>query len=167
MNSFSGFMYGIAGSYEPAFFMAGGLTFIGVCILFFVPAFLPPEIVQQWKMRSMRQEIKFPSSENSSSVPSEKSKTWSLNSDDEALTSNKPKSFSTYASIKTHDTVPKVTFFKEEEEEQQNRLSLILEQYFSMQQLVNQRDSLLSRIYSSENLYERIPYTTNIRETDV
>lgn len=156
-------MYGIAGSYEPAFFMAGGLTFIGVCILFFVPILLPTEIVEQWRMRSMRKEIKFPSSETSSSVLSEKS--WSISSNDKILTTKEHKSFPTYASMKIQDTAPKITLFKEEEG--QNRLSLILDQYFSMQQLMNQRDSLLSRIYSSENLYERIPYPTNIRETDV
>jgi len=150
-------MYGLTGTYIPAFFMAGGFTTIGVCLLFLVPILLPAEIAQQWNKRSMRQEIKLPSD------VSETTKTWSLSSGESNDKCVSPVS-APLSAFQDKDTVPHILIINDENKH--NSISLILEKYFSMQHLVSQRDSLLCRVYSKENVYDILP-SNEVRETDV
>ena len=157
-------MYAIVGSYVPAFFMAGAFTTIGVCLLFLVPILLPTEIREQWQIRRMGQEIKL-SSDTSETT---NTKTWSLSSGE---TSNKH-SNATQAFLETKvqekDSIPHVLLINNDK--RHNSISLVLEKYFSMQHLITQRESLLCRVYSKENLYDIYnPSMTQctVRETDV
>lgn len=179
----SGWMYGITGSYVPAFFMAGGFTIVGVCLLFLVPILLPADTIQQWEKR---QEIKLPPE------PSETTKTWSFSSGENGSSkyykdtkSNDykdtyeekqplnaidavPHNSSAYQEklpLNAIDAAPHVLLVKEENK--RNSISLILEKYFSMQHLVTQEESLLCRVYSKENFYVFPSEPRFDRETDV
>ena len=152
-------MYGIVGSYVPAFFMAGAFTTLGVCLLFVVPILLPKEIQEQWEMRSTRQEIKL------SSDTSETTKTWSVSSGETSNKHGTPVFLDT--KVQEKDSIPHVLLLNNDK--RHNSISLVLEKYFSMQHLITQRESLLCRVYSKENLYDIYNPSTHctVRETDV
>ena len=62
-------------SYEPAFFMSGAFTTLGVCLLFLVPLVLSPVIANEWHVHSknFRERIL-------SSTSSDATKSWTLDS---------------------------------------------------------------------------------------
>jgi len=160
---------------------------LGVCLLFLVPILLPVDTVEQWKKR---EQVKLPS-ESDKTV-----KTWSLRSGESSSRSyskysdppaydekqyiTKLDSVASYndsqppayeetqplTNISVVPVVPHILVVKEESKH--SSISLILEKYFSMQHLVTQEDSLLCKVYSTENLYNvYITDPRNLRETNV
>lgn len=148
----TGWMYAITKNYEPAFYMAGAFTTLGVCLLFLVPFLLPPEVVEEWCMRTngFRMRVQ-------SSTSSEATKSWTLDSGSYYSDSER-ESLQDYE--KKHSTVTYVEdVFESSVSKRQSGdsgLGFILEKYFSMPKFVNQKDCLLGNFnsdYSSNDVW--------------
>lgn len=132
-------MYAITKNYEPAFYMAGAFTTLGVCLLFLVPFLLPPEVVEEWRMRTngFRMRIQ-------SSTSSEATKSWTLDSgsyysdsERESLQDYEKKDLT----VSLVENVLESSIVKRQSDG--SGLGFILEKYFSMPKLVNQKDCFL------------------------
>jgi len=145
----AGWMYEFTKSYEPAFYMAGAFTTLGVCLLFLVPFLLPPEVREEWRMRSngFRMRIQ-------SSTSSEATKSWTLDSGSFYSESEKD-SVQDYEKKDLTVSLDENVFESSIAKRQSNDsgLGFILEKYFSMPRLVDQKDSLLGSFsdYSSSS----------------
>lgn len=142
-------MYEFTKNYEPAFYMAGAFTTLGVCLLFLVPFLLPPEVREEWRMHSngFRMRIQ-------SSTSSEATKSWTLDSGSFYSESEK-ESVQDYEkknlTVSLEESVFESGISKSQSKD--SRLGFILEKYFSMSKLVDQKDSLLRSFsdYSSSS----------------
>jgi len=142
-------MYEFTKNYEPAFYMAGAFTTLGVCLLFLVPFLLPPEVREEWRMHSngFRMRIQ-------SSTSSEATKSWTLDSGSFYSESEK-ESVQDYEkknlTVSLEENVFESGISKSQSKD--SRLGFILEKYFSMPKLVDQKDSLLGSFsdYSSSS----------------
>lgn len=144
-------MYAITKNYEPAFYMAGAFTTLGVCLLFLVPFLLPPEVVEEWRMRTngFRMRIQ-------SSTSSEATKSWTLDSgsyysdsERESLEDYEKKDLT----VSLVENVLESGIVKRQSDG--SGLGFILEKYFSMPKLVNQKDCFLGDFsdYSSSDVW--------------
>lgn len=132
-------MYPITESYDPAFYMAGAFTTLGVCLLFLVPFLLPLEIREEWRMRSNGFRLRVQSSSSS-----EGTKSWTLDSG--SFCSESERELEDYD--KKHFSVSLVENSLElnivKRQSEGSGVGYILEKYFSMPKLLNQHDCLLA-----------------------
>lgn len=139
-------MYAISKSYEPAFYMAGAFTTLGVCLLFLVPFLLPPEVEEELRSRAygFRQRIQ-------SSTSSEATRSWTLDSG--SFYSESERGLEDYE--KKDLTVPLVENVLESDickrQSTDSGLGFILEKYFSMPKLENQKDCILGNYSDCAN----------------
>ena len=141
-------MYPILQSYVPAFYMSGAFTTLGVCLLFFIPFLLPPEIAQEWRMRKKGYRVEIPSSTSSQATKSWILDSGSFSSESEASGGNVSESVKgvegyekkdlTVSSVKDHVELDVV-----KEKPDISTVGYVLEKYLSMPKLVNQQDCLL------------------------
>jgi len=142
----AGWMYPITKNYEPAFYMAGAFTTLGVCLLFLIPFLLPLEVREEWRMRKNGFRMRIQSSSSS-----EATKSWTLDSG--SFCSESERELEEYE--KKDFTVSLVENSLElniaKRQSEGSGVGYILEKYFSMPKLVNQQDCLLAnfRDYSS------------------
>lgn len=148
-------MYEINKTYNPAFFMAGAFTTLGVCLLFLVPFLLPPEVEKEWISRSKGCRVRL---DSSSSGKSSGHRTKSYNSESD-LETNESKDSQSNPMLPLREC-------DKEAAESTISLSYILDKYLSMPKLTSQEDAVLGRIYNSnENFW--IPFFASSKETDV
>ena len=128
-------MYTVAQNYEPAFYMAGAFTTLGVCLLFLVPFLLPLKVHEEWRMRSngFRQRIQ-------STTSSEATKSWTLDSGSFCSESERELEYKKDFSSSLIDNSLETNLVKEQSSG--SGIGYIMEKYFSMPKLVNQQDSL-------------------------
>ncbi|KAL9978474.1 hypothetical protein ACROYT_G015994 [Oculina patagonica] len=147
----AGWMYAITKNYEPAFYMAGAFTTVGVCLLFLIPFLLPPEVVEEWRMRTngFRMRIQ-------SSTSSEATRSWTLDSGSYYSDSER-ESLQDYGkkdlTVSLVENVLESTIAKTQSDD--SGLGFILEKYFSMPKLVNQQDCCPGNFsdYSSSDVW--------------
>lgn len=131
--------------------MAGAFTTLGVCLLFLVPFLLPPEVVEEWGMRTngFRMRIQ-------SSTSSEATKSWTLDSgsyysdsERESLQDYEKKDLT----VSYVENVLESSIAKTQSDD--SGLGFILEKYFSMPKLVNQQDCCLGNFsdYPSSDVW--------------
>lgn len=139
-------MYPITENYEPAFYMAGAFTTLGVCLLFLVPFLLPPEVREEWRMRTNGYRMRIQSSSSS-----EATKSWTLDSG--SFCSESERELEDYErkdlTVSMVENSLKLNIVKRQSEG--SGVGYILEKYFSMPKLVNHQDCLLANFsdYSS------------------
>lgn len=118
--------------------MAGAFTTLGVCLLFLVPVLLPPEVEEEWRTRSngFRMRIQ-------SSASSEATKSWTLDSG--SFYSESERELEDYEkkdlTVSLVENVLECDIVKRQSNG--SGLGFILEKYFSMPKLVNQKDCIL------------------------
>lgn len=157
----TGWMYELNQSYNPAFFMAGAFTTLGVCLLFLVPILLPPEVKEEWINRKNGYLTRL---ETSTSGESSGLRTKSsLSVSDPELNQNKTLAVRKLNEINSD---PELSVSGIQKSGSAISLSYILEKYLSMPKLTSQQDAVLGNIYNSEENFW-IPLYASLRETDV
>ena len=141
-------MYPILQSYVPAFYMSGAFTTLGVCLLFFIPFLLSPEIAQEWRMRRKGYRVRIPSSTSSQTTKSWTLDSGSFSSESEARERKVSESGKWVESYEKKDlTVSLVKDSVElnvvKEKSDTSTVGYVLEKYFSLPKRVNQQDCLL------------------------
>lgn len=136
LNS-TGWMYPVAQNYEPAFYMAGAFTTLGVCLLFLVPHLLPLKVHEEWRMRSngFRQRIQ-------STTSSEATKSWTLDSGSFCSESERELEYCDKKDLSISLINNSLETSLVKEQSSGSGIGYIMEKYFSMPKLVNQKDSL-------------------------
>lgn len=133
----AGWMYPVAQNYEPAFYMAGAFTTLGVCLLFLVPHLLPLKVHEEWRMRSngFRQRIQ-------STTSSEATKSWTLDSGSFCSESERELEYCDKKDLSISLINNSLETNLVKEQSSGSGIGYIMEKYFSMPKLVNQKDSL-------------------------
>lgn len=142
----AGWMYPITQNYEPAFYMSGAFTTLGVCLLFLIPFLLPLEVQEEWRVRTKGFRMRIQSSSSS-----EATKSWTLDSGSICSESERELEYYDKKDFTVSIVEGSLELDTAKRHSKGSGVGYILEKYFSMPKLVNQQECLLANFndYSS------------------